>query len=447
MGMSRQNSLKVERQVLLDCQNLSFSYGDKAILSGVSLQFEGGCFVALLGKNGAGKSTLLRCLCGLDSSESDHLSLKGVDLVKMKRAEIARHISFVPQEHDEMFPFSVLDVVVMGRTVFLGVFGRPKQFDYDYASQTLEELGCLYLAERVYTTLSGGEKQLVLLARALVQTREIIFLDEPTNHLDYKNRYHMLLTLKNLCQKHGTCVVACLHDPNHALLFADEVIMLEDGKVMCQGKTAEVVTGKAISRLYGIASSHSSSQGLSTVQPCFSQPAFAGRVLLLVGTSGDGKTTILQRLVAQNRSRRMAGVLCPGSWKDGKRYSSEIVDIQSGESTLFAQRERSAGPDLGSFVFYDEGQALARRALDFSEEDQQECILIDEVGPLELHGGGYAPSIPPLLALTGVRHIWAVRPTIVEQVKSRWMLVEPIIVNASDDGALAQLQKFLETEG
>jgi iron complex transport system ATP-binding protein len=435
----------MEKKTVLSCKNLSFSYQKKKILKSISLDFHSREFVGLLGRNGAGKSTLLSCLCGLLPSDFEHLTIENFNLARLGRKGIARILSFVPQEHEDMFPFSVLDVVVMGRTVFLGSFGAPGKKDIKQAKEVLAELHISDLAHRVYTSLSGGEKQMVLLARALVQTRKIIFLDEPTNHLDYKNRYHMLAQLKGLRRDHGSCIVACLHDPNHALLFADRVILLHEGRILLEGKTREVLSCDAVSRLYGIAIRKDKDGGLENILPAFVHPAFKSRVLLLVGHSGEGKTTILQQAVTKKKGIRFGGVVCPGNFRNGQRYSSEIKCLHTGKSALFAKRTDTLGSS--PFVFYSDGQDLADKALDADRNRETDCVVVDEVGPLELKGQGLAPLLAPLLSLEKPRHIWAVRPNIVNEVCRRWMLVDPVIVRVSELNALSRIHDFLINKG
>lgn len=437
-----------ESKTILSCQNLNFSYSGKTILKDISLEFKEGEFIALLGKNGAGKSTLLSCLSGLKDAKQDQLLLEGKDLTKASRQEIARSISFVPQEHEDIFPYSVLDVVVMGRTIFLGPFGAPSTTDFEKAMEALTELHAEHLAERIYTQLSGGEKQLVLLARALVQTKTMIFLDEPTNHLDYKNRYYMLASLKKLCKKHNTCVVACLHDPNHALLFADTTIMLADQEIIAQGPTKQVMTSSSVSKLYGIAVSQEDAIP-ATIQPSFVKPEFAGKVLLLLGSSGDGKTTTLQKTISRANLNdiKFSGIISPGTWKQNKRFSSIVQNIKTGENCLFAKREFEEGEDLGRFIFDEDGQALANKTLTTENNTDSDCIIIDEIGPLELKGQGHSPLIAPLVAMKKPKHIWAIRPSIVDKVISKWMLIDPVIVLATDPNASIKIEEFLRSNG
>ncbi len=421
---------------LLSCRKLRTSYQRTAVLHNIDVDFYPGQFVALLGKNGAGKTTLLSSLAGLIPATAEQLEICGLNPFKAPRSDIARHVSFVPQEHEEMFPFSVLDVVAMGRTPYLGPFGSPSDADFTLCNQILEELHLSHLATRKYPTLSGGEKQMVLLARALVQTRTMVFLDEPTNHLDYKNRYSILAVLKQQCVKNNACIVACLHDPNHARIFADQVIMIDKGRILAQGTTREVLTGEMLSRLYGLAVASPN----TIFEPCFSQAVFSENVLLLVGASGQGKTTILERIVAGNDSLTIDGILCPGTWKNNRRSSSTARRISTGEEVPFASRDS----ENGCFKFHQAGQLLAEEALQAEQHHSTDCVIIDEIGPLEMDDGGYAPFIPALLSLQNTRHIWAVRPSLVEHVCNKWFLVQPVVVSVNEEDAIPRIQEFLD---
>ena len=434
---------------VISCRNLEFSYpgtrAGKPVLKGISLDFYPGEFVALLGRNGAGKSSLLDCLSGLNPAGFDRLTIGDLALPAAGRRDIARRLSYVPQVHEEMFPFSVLDVVVMGRTVFLGSFGAPGKADMDMAEAVLDELQISHLTRRTYTGLSGGEKQMVLLARALVQTRKIVFLDEPTNHLDYSNRYRMLARLKTLSREDGSCVVACLHDPNHALLFADRVILLEQGRILDEGSVRQVLSGTAVSRLYGITAWQKAAPAPESIFPAFVHDSFRERVLILAGSSGEGKTTRLKEAVNKNKGLRFGGILCPGTFKQGRRFSSSVKNLATGESAPFARRTGDSGNS--PFTFFEAGQTLADRALSPDTNKDCDCVIVDEVGPLELKGQGHAPLLAPLLSLQKPRHIWAVRPGIVDAVCGQWMLSDPVVVNVSDPDVLSKIDRFLRGSG
>jgi iron complex transport system ATP-binding protein len=168
-----------------------------------------------------------------------------------------------------------------------------------------------------------------------------------------------------------------------------------------------------------------------------------GRVLLLVGVSGEGKTTTLQRAVTKNKGVKFGGIICPGTFRNNRRYSSTVKCLHSGASALFAKREKNDG---GPFVFYDKGRRLADKALCTKEHRGTDCMVVDEVGPLELKGKGNAPFLAPLLSLDKTRHIWAVRPDIVDEVCRKWMLVDPVIVKVSRPDVQILIQQFLQKQ-
>ena len=232
------------------CRSLSFSYNGCHVLEDISFQVEKGTFCAILGRNGSGKTTLLHCLNGILKPDRGSISLDGLDLGSVSQAQIARQVSMVPQEHTDIFPFSVIDFVVMGRTPFLKMMHSPGPEDYRMALDALHTLNAGFLAERNYNQISGGERQIALLARALLQSSATVLLDEPTNHLDFNHRYRMLDRMKRLCKDRNARIIATMHDPNLALLFSDQVVMLKNGRIVAQGKTEEVMTNFNVSELY-----------------------------------------------------------------------------------------------------------------------------------------------------------------------------------------------------
>jgi iron complex transport system ATP-binding protein len=234
----------------LCCLNISFCYDARKILDSISFEVKRGVLCVILGPNGSGKTTLLHCLNGILSPDKGRVIVDGINILKLSQLEKARYVSMMPQEHTEIFPFNVLDLVVMGRTPFLKMYQTPQADDYRQALDVLTALNAAHLARRNFNQLSGGEKQITLLARALVQNAETLLLDEPTNHLDFKNQYLLLNHVKNICRKQGARVVATVHNPNLAIIFADQVIMLKRGRVLAQGPTLEVMTEENVSSLY-----------------------------------------------------------------------------------------------------------------------------------------------------------------------------------------------------
>ncbi len=232
------------------CKNLNFSYHQTKILDNITFEIPSGVFCAILGRNGSGKTTLLHCLNGLLRPSSGRIELNGLNILKSGQKEIARRISMVPQEHSDIFPFQVQEVVVMGRTPYLGFNESPGPDDYDKASEILASLGAGHLAKRNYNRISGGERRIALLARAIMQTSETLLLDEPTNHLDFHNQYRILSMIKNFCREKGSGIIASMHDPNLAGLFADRIIMLKDGKIMKQEKKKKILNADSVGELY-----------------------------------------------------------------------------------------------------------------------------------------------------------------------------------------------------
>jgi iron complex transport system ATP-binding protein len=239
--------------LMLACRNLGFRYGAVPVLQDISFTVEKGRFCVVLGRNGSGKTTLIHCLNRILQPTTGQVFIDGKNMTALSRNEIARAVSLVPQEHMDIFPFQVIDVVVMARAPFLGTAAAPKTRDYELAADALKQLHAIHLAEKNFNRISGGERQIVLLARAIAQNARIMLLDEPTNHLDFNNQYHLLSAIKELCRSSRLCIVASMHDPNLASLFADDVIMLKNGGILYQGPGRTIMTSRHISHLYDIA--------------------------------------------------------------------------------------------------------------------------------------------------------------------------------------------------
>jgi iron complex transport system ATP-binding protein len=238
--------------VILECQDLRFTYRQVPVLDHISFKVQSGRFCAILGRNGSGKTTLLHCLNNILTPDSGKVLVHGQDIADMGQNQIAQQISLVPQEHLDIFPYRVIDVVVMGRAPFLRLSQRPGPSDFKMAHEALDFLNAGSLAVKNFNQISGGERQICLLARAITQTKHLMLLDEPTNHLDFNNQYHLLSAIKSLCRSKGISIVATLHDPNMAAMFADDLIMVKNNTIMEQGTAGETMTKKNISALYDI---------------------------------------------------------------------------------------------------------------------------------------------------------------------------------------------------
>lgn len=231
--------------------DLSFSYGDVRVLDGVSFSAEYGEFLSVLGPNGAGKSTLFRCMLGLLSPAGGDTLIDGTSVSTLDAGELAKKIAYIPQSHSPAFNYSVFDMVLMGTTAQLGRFSSPGNVQKRLAGEALERLGISHLKDRGYRNISGGERQLVLIARAIAQQAKILVMDEPSASLDFGNKIRVMQTVKTLTQD-GYAVIQSTHDPDQAFLYSDKILALYSGRVLAWGTPQETVCDSLISRLYGV---------------------------------------------------------------------------------------------------------------------------------------------------------------------------------------------------
>jgi iron complex transport system ATP-binding protein len=254
-------------------RDVNLLYDGVIVLDEVTLNLKRGSVTTLLGPNGCGKTTLLKVINGLLKPNGGVVSVEGRDVAIMNPKELAKTIGIVSQIHRTSFPFSVLDVVLTGRMPYISAFSMPGEEDLEIAGQSLARVGMGHLSMRPYTQISGGERQLTMIARALAQEPRFLILDEPTSYLDFKNQVMVLKMVTELARKGDFTVVMTLHDPNHALMFSDEVVLMrklasgvdgnggglllrEDepsrGNVVAFGRPAEVMTPEKIAEAYGI---------------------------------------------------------------------------------------------------------------------------------------------------------------------------------------------------
>lgn len=234
---------------MLEVRNLSFSYGRCEVLRNVSFSVGKGEFVCVLGPNGSGKTTLLKNILGLLSPTSGSVLLEGEDIRKMPRSKVAKLMGYIPQAHTPPFPFRVFDVVLMGRAPYLTALSSPSEEDERIAYESLEELNIIRLKDKPYTEISGGERQLVLIARALAQQPKILVMDEPAASLDFGNQSLFLEQMRSLCDK-GMSILMVTHDPHHALFCADKVVMLKNGRIVKIGTPESAIGGETMKEMY-----------------------------------------------------------------------------------------------------------------------------------------------------------------------------------------------------
>ena len=235
----------------IEVKNLSFSYGDRPVLHDISFSVGKGEFLSILGPNGVGKSTLFRCVLGLLSGYTGQVLVDGVDARSFSVREAARHIAYIPQSSHPVFNYSVFDIVLMGRTSGLSTFRSPGRKDTEQCLWALEKIGISHLRDRCFHRLSGGEQQLVLIARALVQNAPILMLDEPTANLDFGNQLLVLEQARNLARE-GYTVIQTTHHPEQSYMFSDRILAIQKGRVLTEGKPSEVLTEETIRSLYGV---------------------------------------------------------------------------------------------------------------------------------------------------------------------------------------------------
>jgi iron complex transport system ATP-binding protein len=234
----------------LEGRKLTIGYSDRTVGTGLDIGIRKGEVVALLGPNGGGKTTLLKTLLGLLKPLAGEVVVEDKNLSSLSIRERARHIAYVPQTHVATFAFPAETVVLMGRTAHGNVFSRPTSTDRAIAAAAIARFGISALAERPYTLISGGERQLVLLARALAQEPQFIVLDEPTASLDFGNQGKVMREMRALAAS-GLGVLFTTHDPNHALRAADRAYLLRRGALLAEGNVREVLTKPQLEELYG----------------------------------------------------------------------------------------------------------------------------------------------------------------------------------------------------
>lgn len=235
----------------LTIENLNCGYGDTKIVTDFSMTTQLGEVVCILGPNGIGKTTLFKTILGHISRLSGKIYIDNMEIQDLSQKKKAKYISYVPQAHSTPFAFKVLDVVLMGRIAHLDMFSSPKKKDIDIAKQALENLKISYLSDRIFTEISGGERQMVLIARALAQEAKFLIMDEPTSNLDFGNQVKVLDTVKRL-SKEGFCIIMTTHSPDHAFLCDAKAVLLTRQKKVLYGSAKQIITRENLLEAYGV---------------------------------------------------------------------------------------------------------------------------------------------------------------------------------------------------
>jgi iron complex transport system ATP-binding protein len=236
---------------MLEVNDLAFGFPGRTVGRDVSFTLADGEVMCVLGPNGGGKTTLFRTVLGLLEQQGGSIRLEGSPLPALSRSEIARRVGYVPQGHAGYFAFTVREFVLMGRTAHLGVFASPAKKDLIVAGRALESLGIAHLADQPVTEISGGERQLALVARALAQEPKLLVLDEPTASLDFGNQVRVLERISQLARS-GIAILFSSHEPDHAFLCAQRALLLGEGRVLELGVPREVIRPDTLERMYGV---------------------------------------------------------------------------------------------------------------------------------------------------------------------------------------------------
>ncbi len=234
----------------ISIKNISFGYTDNVILKDINFEAERGEITSILGPNGSGKTTLIRLMLGFLNPVEGSIQIDGTDINDIGFKELARKIAYVPQIHKTVFPYTVTDVVLMGRIPYKSFFFKYSKDDLRIAREAMERLMILHLAEKPYTDISGGERQLTIIARALAQGATTFIMDEPAGGLDYGNQIRLLEEIVKL-SKEGYSFIKSTHSPEHALWISDRVIMIKDGGIFADGKPQDIISNENLYTLYG----------------------------------------------------------------------------------------------------------------------------------------------------------------------------------------------------
>ncbi|MDD2496978.1 MAG: ABC transporter ATP-binding protein [Desulfitobacteriaceae bacterium] len=316
----------------INVQQLDFSYGDRSILENLNFEIASGSFITIIGPNGSGKSTLLKNLSASLIPQKGAVLLDREDIYRINKRSLAKQLAVVPQDNNVDFEFSVLESVLMGRMPHQNRFTGDDERDVAIARWAMELTGTWDLKDRYITTLSGGELQRVVVARALTQEPKVLLLDEPTSHLDIQYQYDLLELLRTLNRTKGLTIVAVLHDLNLAAQFSDQVILLNRGKIMAYGPPVEVLTLQNIKEVYQIEAVISQNEitGRFNIIPLgkFKNKPDGVKNIRVHLVCGGGKGAFLMDRLYQHGFEVSCGVLNVGDtdWHKARELGLEVAE-------------------------------------------------------------------------------------------------------------------------
>ena len=290
--------------MLLEIENLYGGYGKEDIVKGITAHADAGEILCLVGPNGCGKTTLFRLILGALKATSGKVLIDGKDTSQLSQKELAKLVAYIPQYHTPIYEYTVLEIVLMGRVSHFSAFDQPSAADREAAFSALEKINAAHLANEKYTDLSGGQRQLILIARAICQEAKIFVMDEPAANLDYANHQLLMDVIVDLAQK-GYLVVMSTHSPEHPASIGSKVLMMKSGKVASFGPPEKVITSQNLENVYGVEMdvvTFSDRYGVKRTI-CFpvKKPKNKKIHALIVGSIGVGKSTFAKACVGMHR--------------------------------------------------------------------------------------------------------------------------------------------------
>lgn len=315
----------------LEIKDLEFGYSEDLVIKGVSLNIEKGKFVSIIGPNGSGKSTLLKTINHLYNPTKGCILIDGVDISNIKKRDLAKKVALVPQDTAVDYDFTVEEIVLMGRHPYKGRFQKESEGDYKIINEAMEMTNTLHLKKRLITEVSGGERQRVIIAKALAQKASIILLDEPTSHLDINHQMDILNLLKKLNKEQGTTIILVIHDINLAARYSDEIILINKGRLSAIGNPEEVITSDNIESIYNLKVAIEKNKYTDTtyITPIEirDQQNLNNKVKIHIISGGGSGQSIVNKLYTEGYSLSL-GVLNVGDtdWSHGKSLMLPIVE-------------------------------------------------------------------------------------------------------------------------